>query len=183
MAKKQDKKLTKKRAQTMFKSRLGGDTSIPAPKGYTCWVSFFMEKQTPIKPFKSWTEIRAFEYANRVVDADYEPFKIPYTIKRETNYVPDIYFMYNEVTYIGEVKGRFRTADEAKKYIDFRRCNPDIVLFFILERANTALFGAKKRKDGTRRSMEEWIEKNDFEYTYVEELQQYLHDLVGGNSG
>lgn len=164
----------------MFKSRLGADESIPTPKGYSSWVLYFMEKQLPPKPFKSWTEVRAFEYAGRVVDAEYEPFKIPYTIKRETNYIPDIYFVYNEVTYIGEVKGRFRTADEAKKYIDFRRCHPDIVLFFILERPNTALFGAKKRKDGTRRSMEEWIEKNGFEYTYVSEIEDYIKGMIGG---
>ena len=162
----------------MFKSRLGGDTSIPVPKGYKSWVLFFMDKQLPPSPFKSWTEVRSFEYAKRVVDAEYEPIKLPYTIKRETNYVPDIYFVYNGTTYIGEVKGRFRLVDEAKKYIDFRRCYPDIVMFFILEKPNTSMAGAKRRKDGTIRTMEDWLDKNGFEYTYVSELEEYISNLI-----
>ncbi len=136
----------------MFKNRLGSDDSIPLPDGYKSWVLYFMEKQLPPSPFRSWTELRAFYYANAVVEVGYEPFKLPYTIKRETNYIPDIYFEYDHIEYVGEVKGRFRTVDEAKKYIDFRRCYPDIIFFFILEKPNTAMAGAKKRKDGSRKS-------------------------------
>lgn len=179
MKKTKDRKLTKKKAQTLFKNRLGSDTTIPVPEPYECWIRYFMDKQSPPKPYRSWPELRAYEYSNRLVDAQYEPFKVPYTIRREANYIPDLYFQHDGIQYIGEVKGRFRTAEEGKKYIDIRRCHPDTHIFFILEKPKTPLFGAKKRKDGSRRTMEEWMDKHGFDYTYVNELEGYIKSIIG----
>lgn len=160
----------------MFKNRLGGDDGIPCPKGYMSWVDYFMVSQTPPKPFRSWPEVRAYYTAERVVDVEYEPARYPYTIKQDSNYIPDLVFEDQGVTYWCEVKGRFRMMSEAKKYTFIRDKYPDVVLLFVLEKPNIALPGATIRKTcGTRRTMEEWLDKEGFEYTYIDKLEEWLN--------
>ena len=39
------------------------------------------------------------------------------------------------------------------------------VIVFVLHSENVALPGAQKRKNGTRRCMEDWLLENEFAYT------------------
>ena len=129
------------------------------------------------KPFRSWLEVRAYYKAESLVSVQYEPGKYPYTITQQTNYIPDLVYKKQGVVYWGECKGRFRTMAEAKKYLDVRRTYPDIVLFFILEKANVALPGATIRKTcGTKRTIEEWLEVHGIEYTYVDKLEEWMNE-------
>lgn len=179
MAKKgKSKVLSLRRATTFFKNKLGSNELIPVPKDHDTWVDYFMVSQEVPRPFRSWLEVRAYYTVDSSLEPQYEPGKYPYTIHTETNYIPDVVIAYGGVTYWLECKGRFRTMAEAKKYLDVRKAYPDIVLTFVLERANVATPGSQKRKDGTKRTMEEWLESNGFEYTYVSEMEEYINESI-----
>lgn len=89
--------------------------------------------------------------------------KISYVIPKM--YEPD--FCHNDkgfMTYI-EVKGRFRTSEEARKYVEIRKvlgAYEDLV--FIFQNPKTAMPGARRRKDGTRYDMKEWADKHGFDW-------------------
>lgn len=69
-----------------------------------------------------------------------------------------------------EVKGRFRDGVEAAKYKWIRDCNPDIEIVFIFEKRGTKFPFAKKRKDGSYMTHEEWAEKEGFRYYYPDTI-------------
>lgn len=88
---------------------------------------------------------------------EWKPNKILYTIKK--HYHPDCVY---EDTII-EVKGRFRTSDEAAKYVWLRKSLPkDKELVFVFSSPNCKMPNARKRKDGTFLTHSEWADKNDF---------------------
>jgi len=179
--KKKNEKISEKRATTMFKNKLKSDTGIPAPKGYDSWVDYMMVRQEPPKPFRSWLEVKAYYWANNVIEAAYEPKKYPYSIRKEATYLPDLEIDHNGMTYWGEVKGRFKTMAEANKYLDIRKSHPDVIIFFILSKPGVSTPGAQVRKKcGTRRSMEEWCSSNGFEYTFADELEEYINENIVG---
>jgi len=62
-----------------------------------------------------------------------------------------------------EVKGRFWDHAEYSKYIWLRRALPkNTELVFLFQKPEAPMPGAKKRKDGTKRSHAEWAETNKF---------------------
>lgn len=92
---------------------------------------------------------------------------VTYTV--EHTYEPDFIPEREQGTFI-EVKGRFRDSVEASKYKWIRDCNPDIEIVFVFEKRNTKFPFAKKRKDGTTMTHEEWATKNGFTYYYPDTL-------------
>ena len=80
---------------------------------------------------------------------------------RKAKYTPD--FKRRE-GHVLEAKGRFRTAAEAKKYIHIRDSNPDIEIEFVFENPECPMPGARRRRDGTKRTMREWAEENGFKW-------------------
>ena len=92
-------------------------------------------------------------------DMKYEPFTISYTQVKE--YLPD--FVNESKKILFEAKGYFRTASEAKKYVDVKASNPEWEIIFIFSDPDKPLPWAKKRKgDGKRMSHKEWAEKHGF---------------------
>lgn len=69
-----------------------------------------------------------------------------------------------------EVKGRFRTSGEARKYIDVREANPDCCIIFVFQSDTTPMPGAKRRADGTKRTMSEWATEKGFLWTTEHEV-------------
>lgn len=94
----------------------------------------------------------------------YHTDTIPYV--QYKNYEPD--FIYKDesgFTYYIEAKGWFRDGAEARKYVDVKRDLPAFSeLVFIFQNPNKKMPGAKRRKDGTYRTMKEWAEKYGIEY-------------------
>lgn len=90
---------------------------------------------------------------------DYELLELDYT--SEHKYTPDFTRM-DGLTI--EVKGRMRSSAEAAKYIDIRKCNPGLRLVFIFQNDCTPMPNAKRRKDGSRFTMQEWADKHGFEW-------------------
>ena len=77
-----------------------------------------------------------------------------------------------------EVKGRFRTRHEMDKYVHVRKSNPMAVIIFVLHSECVALPGSQKRKDGSRRCMEDWLEENNFRYTYEKDMDRFMKKLL-----
>lgn len=87
---------------------------------------------------------------------------------KQRKYSPDFTRIVNGKKIHIEAKGRFRELKEAQKYLWIRESlNDDEELVFILYRPNVAMPNAKVRQDGSKRTHEEWLEANDFEYYYV----------------
>lgn len=119
------------------------------------------KKNVP-KGYDSWLE---FDLTKKLKRCEYHPDKIEYTQTRM--YEPDFVFYddVTDITYYIEVKGRFRTRDEARKYVDVKRClSNEEELVFIFQNPNTAMPFARKRADGSRYTMKEWAKKNGFAY-------------------
>ena len=88
---------------------------------------------------------------------------VSYTIPH--HYEPDWTYIVDGKIYYIEAKGRFQDNNEARKYLCIRealRENEELV--FIMYKANTRYPFAKRRKDGTYATHEEWLEKHGFRY-------------------
>ena len=158
----------------MVKSKLGTATpTMPPPKGCDEWWEYFIKNEDPPHPFKSWLEFRIFHGALK--DVPYEPETFVYTVPvKARKYTPDGVDKSKMILY--EVKGRFRTSEEAAKYIHIRDSNIFYELVFIFGAKNVKMPGAKQRKDGSYRTMEDWAKENNFRYTYEEELEEWLRE-------
>ena len=81
------------------------------------------------------------------------------------HYEPDFVYTHRGKTWYIEAKGRFRTSEEARKYVIIAETlSPKEELVFLFQRPNTPMPGSRRRKDGTRYTMEEWAEKQGFRW-------------------
>lgn len=93
----------------------------------------------------------------------YECEKLSYIVPaKECKYLVD--FVENGVYF--EVKGRFRTLDEARKYLFIRECNPNIDLRFIIMDEKTLMPRSKKK------TMKQWLEDNGFQVYTLDEFKK-----------
>ncbi len=70
-----------------------------------------------------------------------------------------------------EVKGRFWDHAEYSKYIWIRKTLPkNTELVFLFQKPLAPMPGAKKRKNGTKRSHAEWADRNNFRWFSEESL-------------
>jgi len=107
--------------------------------------------------------------AKKLKNCEYEPKEYikEYTLKG--TYLPD-FVPKNEDHILIEAKGRFRTRHEANKYIAVRKDNPGVTVVFIFYDPYKPMPGARKRKDGTRFSMAEWADKNEFDWYTIKTI-------------
>lgn len=114
------------------------------PKGYDSTLEYNLH----IGPFKHFT---------------YHPDRIKYNVP--ASYEPDFSFNKSGKTYFIEVKGRFRTRQEASKYIHVRSSLKESEeLIFVFSDAAKPMPGAQKRKNGTKQTHGEWARLNEFRY-------------------
>jgi hypothetical protein len=100
-------------------------------------------------------EAVAGQLASQGVKANYESFRIPYTVPETPHkYTPD-YDLPNGI--IIETKGRFMAADR-KKHLLVKKQHPDLDIRFVFSNPN-----AKLRK-GSPTTYASWCEKNGFLY-------------------
>lgn len=100
-------------------------------------------------------------------EIEYHPTeRVSYVMQHE--YEPDFIF-YGTKKYFIESKGRFRDRREASKYPAIKNSLLETEeIIFILMKKNTPMPNAKKRKDGTKQTMEEFLDKHNFRYFYIE---------------
>lgn len=114
------------------------------------------------KGYDSWFE---YDLHQKMKQCQYHTAKVSYVQRR--SYEPD--FKYKNI--LIEAKGRFRTRDEARKYVDVRdSLDPIFELVFIFMNPNTAMPGARRRADGSRFTMAEWADKHGFRYFTAETI-------------
>ena len=126
---------------------------------------YFPKKESEIKntPYDSLFEKRMHE--STLKDArfhnkeDNVSYSVPHT------YEPDFVIEENGKTFIIELKGRFQDPATARKYTFVSEYLPEThELVFVWERSNTRFPYAKKRKDGSYMTNEEWSEKHGFRH-------------------
>ena len=95
--------------------------------------------------------------------------KIYYTIPR--TYEPDFVYKTKNKTIWIEAKGRFRTSDEARKYVYIAKTlSWTEELVFLFQKPKTPMPGSRRRKDGTRYTMAEWADKQGLRWYTLETL-------------
>lgn len=101
---------------------------------------------------------------------EYHPAKqIFYLVPK--HYEPDFVYTTKTHTVWIEAKGRFRTSDEARKYVHIAETlGPKEELVFLFQKPNTPMPGSRRRKDGTRYTMEEWADKQGFRWYTLETI-------------
>lgn len=145
---------------------VGVNCTVHPPVGYACWVDYLEKNGDPPKPYRSWLEFRLFNGA--LGDVAYEPITEEYSVVKKCKYTPDGVFEHLWF----EVKGRFRDRNEMEKYLHIRDSHPDKEIIFVLSSRGIALPGAKKRKDGTRRTIEEFLMDHGFRWTYESNAEE-----------
>jgi hypothetical protein len=103
----------------------------------------------------------------RLKGCEYEPYRLTYTSER--TYLVDFVPVCDESILI-EAKGRFRSSEEARKYVDIQKSHPDKEIVFIFMAPKQPMPHAKRRKDGTKMSHGEWADKNGFKYYELSSL-------------
>lgn len=114
------------------------------PKGYDSKLEYELHQN----------QLKGCEHHTRTVT-----YIIPHTY--EPDFIPT-----REPNVFIEVKGRARDRAELMKYVHVRDCNPDIEIVFILEKRGTPMPFAKKRKDGSKQTHEDFLDKHGFKYYY-----------------
>lgn len=102
---------------------------------------------------------------NELKHLDYHPReKIHYAVP--STYEPDFIYKSKGKTVLVEVKGRFRTSSEARKYRYVRESlkEKEEVLIFLFQDAKKPMPFASKRKDGTKQTHGEWADRHGFTY-------------------
>jgi hypothetical protein len=86
----------------------------------------------------------------------------------EHTYHPDFIKKIKGKTIFLEAKGRFWDHAEHNKYVWVKKILPkSIELVFLFADPAAPMPGAKRRKDGTKRSHAEWAERNNFRWFSV----------------
>lgn len=101
---------------------------------------------------------------------DYVKYIVPHT------YEPDFSIEKGGMKFLLETKGRFNDSSEARKYLFVREALDEekSELVFIFQKAKTRFPFARKRKDGTYATQEEWCEKHGFRYWVQDEFELEL---------
>ena len=108
------------------------------------------------------------DVAKILKDFDYEPYTVPYTIKR--SYRPD--FVHSASGVLVECKGYFRDGD-TKKYTSVRDSLPEgQELVFVLMQPN------KKIRKGAKMTMSEWCDKEGILWYTRETLQELIYHVT-----
>jgi hypothetical protein len=115
------------------------------------------------KPYKSKLEHRI--HKGPLKRLEYEPrwAKTSYIIHKD--YIPD-YVHPDKPNILYEAKGRFRTWEEAKKYIHIIESNPHITIRFIITNPNNRAYPQTKMKMG------DWLTKHGFEWCLEMEVPE-----------
>lgn len=116
------------------------------------------------------------EKVNYAVPSTYEPDFVTEVSKEPSST--------GSKTILIEVKGRFRTSTEARKYIYVRESinkeQEEKELIFLFQDAAKPMPFVRKRKDGTKQSHGDWADKNGFRYYCLKTglPETWLIDLI-----
>jgi len=133
------------------------------------------KKRTPsYAPFRSAFEKRVSKKLDDTYVYEPKGITMHYTIAHRYN--PD--FVHPSCPEILlEVKGYFRDASEARKYVSVKKDNPGIELIFIFNNPDKKAHpNCRPRNDGTVMTLHEWCMKEGFLYYHERELPAEIID-------
>ena len=114
-------------------------------------------------------------------DWEHHADKIHYVI--EHNYEPDFVRKIGRKTILLESKGRFWDFQEYNKYVWIKKHLPkNMELVFLFANPSAPMPGAKRRKDGTKRSHAEWAWSNGFRWFSEESIPDAWIDVKAKDS-
>lgn len=122
------------------------------------------------KPYRSWPEAHIMIFGG-LQDCEYEPKASKFKYVTEHTYQPDSVDPDNSKI-VFEIKGVIPTLADAKKY----RCVAEqngLYIIFILQEKNIICPWSRPRTNGTRMTLEEWMQKEKFEYCYQGEEEAF----------
>ncbi|MEZ8293501.1 hypothetical protein AB6D11_06560 [Vibrio splendidus] len=130
--------------------------------------NLFHKFPPPPRPYRSWAEVWCFQFSllKNTVHEHKDSFITYYT---KHTYKPDAVISGVMI----EIKGCFSNLQEARKYLTIQTQTEQPILF-VLQNDNTPLLYTKPRKDGSRMTMEEWLDASGFNYCYMRNLDTYL---------
>ena len=120
------------------------------PKGYDSKWEYDLHQE----------ELQHWEHHKGIIE-----YSIPH------KYHPDFIRVLDDKIIYLEAKGRFWDYAEYNKYKWIKKILPDdCELVFLFSNPSAPMPGAKRRRDGTKRSHAEWAEKNDFKWYSADSL-------------
>ncbi|MDG3394279.1 hypothetical protein P5E67_00675 [Vibrio parahaemolyticus] len=125
----------------------------------------------PPRPHRSWQEVWLFRFGV-LQTIEHEPTQHFLNYTTTHTYKPDAVLEGGKI--LLEIKGSFHNIGDARKMVSIAEQHPDKRILFVLQEAGTELPYTKPKKDGSRMTMETWLEANGFAYTYLRELHNYL---------
>lgn len=136
---------------------------LPVPAGYDSRLEYELHK----KEFKDW-EYHPKDKVKYEVPSTYEAdFRTEICSEKGLG-CTDSRCGGKHKEILLEVKGRFRTREEASKYIHIREAlnkqEKETEIVFVFQDSKKAMPFVRRRKDGTKQSHGEWAEKNGFRY-------------------
>lgn len=126
---------------------------------------FFKKKEDVLKGtgYDSMLEKNMHETVLKDTIFHSKDHSVSYSIPHK--YEPDFIFETNDTVFYIETKGRFRDSTEAAKYQYIREyLPPNSELVFIWDKVGTRFPFAKRRKDGSYLTHEEWATKGGFRH-------------------
>ena len=106
---------------------------------------------------------------------------VDYVIKHK--YEPDFVRTIDNKKILLESKGRFWDFQEYNKYVWIKKILPeDTELVFLFAKPSAPMPGAKRRKDGTKRSHGEWADTNGFRWFSEESIPDEWIDVSAKES-
>lgn len=138
-----------------------------SPDPYVDWIHYLRHHKEAPEPYKSWLEWR-IHTSSPLRKFEYEPGAFEYTeeIIRQRKYTPDIVSTNGKVWF--ELKGRFRTKEEADKYLAIAKNYPFVHLVFVFQDSTVKMPGCKKR------TMADWADMNCFHWTTEGTLEEWM---------
>lgn len=99
----------------------------------------------------------------QLTNHEHEPFSVAYEVPKK--YTPD-FVPSDDYSIWYEVKGYFRTHEEAKKYVFIQENYPNITLRFIIVNPNTRAY------PGVKKTMGQWLTEQGFEWCTVDNIPE-----------
>ena len=109
-------------------------------------------------------------------DWTYHPKTFEFSIPKK--YTPDYGLEVGDRTYYIESKGYLYTSESCRSFTEFRKTLSDLEeLIFCFSNPTTILKWKTKRKNGTKMTVSQWADVNNFRWYTMETLFVLLHEI------
>jgi len=120
-------------------------------------------------------------HAGVLKDWTYHPKTFEFSIPKK--YTPDYGFTLGNNTYYIESKGYLYSSESCRSFTEFRRIlKPNEELIFCFSNPSVPMKWKTKRKDGSRMTVSQWADVNNFRWYTSDSLFVLLHEIRRENN-